>query len=279
MTDTSVIKLPSLTAEGEVLIEAAAAMQFNDIARKYGAKLIPVSTSTLTPKSRPDTRYKMKSLSDVLQSEPINWRVKGVVPERGIAAIYGPSGSGKSFLVVNMAIAIANGAEWFGYRVESCPVTYVCLGGEAGLSVRLTAYRTKGGTPKGIKFIDQSVNPLDTKELRDLATAIKVDQMGEGIVIIDTLNRAVPEMDENSLVDIGHAINACKLIQQGVGGLVYWCTTQARMQKGACGAIQARSLRWMRPLKLSDQVTTESGRWRRPRTTQTAKATRSCSKW
>jgi hypothetical protein len=162
----------------------------------------------------------MKTAWDVLRSNPIQWRIKDVIPERGIAAIYGPSGSGKSFLVVDMAINIAKGALWFGYRTKSCPVVYVCLEGESGLSVRLSAYRSKDCIPKNIEFIDQPVNLLNTKDLRDLVTAIKGSHMDGGIVIIDTLNRAVPGMDENSSVDMGHAINACKLIQQGLGGLV-----------------------------------------------------------
>ena len=220
MIELSKIQWADVTPYGQALLEAAAARQYNNIARKYGAKLVPVPTSALTPKLRPDTRYKMKSASDVLRTNPIKWRIKGVIPERGIAAIFGPSGSGKSFLVVDMAINIAKGADWFDYRTKSCPVVYVCLEGEAGLSVRLAAFRTKGSIPKGIEFIDQPVNLLDTKDLRDLVQAIRVNLMGEGIVIIDTLNRAVPGMDENSSVDMGQAINACKLIQQGVGGLV-----------------------------------------------------------
>lgn len=221
MTNASKFEWPKITMDGRALLEAVVAVQYNDIARKYGAKLVPVPTSALTPMPRPATRYKMKSAGDVMRSDPIRWRIKGVIPERGIAAIFGPSGSGKSFLVVDMAINIAKGADWFGYRAKSCPVVYVCLEGEAGLSVRLAAYRAKCSIPKGIEFIDQPVNLLDTKDLRDLVQAIKVNQMGEGIVIIDTLNRAVPGMDENSSVDMGHAINACKLIQQGLGGLVF----------------------------------------------------------
>ena len=220
MIGASKIEWPEITPDGQALLEAAAARQYNDIARKHGAKLVPVPTSAFIPKPRPDTRYKMKSAGDVLRSDPIKWRVKGVIPERGIAAIFGPSGSGKSFLMVDMAINIAKGADWFGYRAKSCPVTYVCLEGEAGLSVRLAAFRTKGSIPKGIEFIDQPVNLLAANDLRDLVQAIRANQMGEGIVIIDTLNRAVPGMDENSSVDMGHAINACKVIQQGVGGLV-----------------------------------------------------------
>ena len=219
MTDASKIEWGSDETLGESW-NAYLASKYNDIAKWTGAKLVPVPTSALTPKPRPDTRYKMKSASDVLLSDPIKWRIKGVIPERGIAAIFGPSGSGKSFLVVDMAISIAKGSDWFGYRVKPCPVVYVCLEGEAGLSVRLAAFRTKGSIPKGIEFIDQPVNLLDTKDLRDLVQSIRANQMGEGIVVVDTLNRAAPGADENSSAEMGRIINACKLIQQGVGGLV-----------------------------------------------------------
>lgn len=220
MTDVPSIKWPEITPEGRKILEAKAAREFNEIARQYGATPIPVPTTVLDPKPRPETRYRVRSASEVMLSEPIQWRVKSVIPERGIAAIYGPSGSGKSFLVMDMAISIAKGSEWFGYRVKSCPVVYVCLEGEAGLSVRLRAAQCKGGIPRKIEFIAQPVNLLDTKDLRDLVTAIKANQLEQGVVIIDTLNRAVPGMDENSSVDMGQAINACKLIQQGLGGLV-----------------------------------------------------------
>ena len=83
MIEASKIERPEITPDGQALLEAVAARQYNDIARKYGAKLVPVPTSALTPKPRPNTRYKMKSASDVLLSDPIKWRIKGVIPERG----------------------------------------------------------------------------------------------------------------------------------------------------------------------------------------------------
>src|SRR5690606_31022552 len=61
---------------------------------------------------------------------------------------------------------------------------------------------------------------LSPKDLKDLGMSIKARGSTDGVVIIDTLNRAAPGMDENSSVDMGHAIHAAKLIQQGLGGLV-----------------------------------------------------------
>lgn len=208
-----------ITPEGQAMIKAMVAEQYNGIARGYGGKVIDVPHSPISPKH--ETRYKLRSAASLLSSDPIKWRIKGVIPESGIGAIYGQSGSAKTFIALDMAMNIASGSNWFGYRVKSCPVVYVCLEGEAGLSVRIKAWQQNGGTiPSGIMFIDQPLNLLNIKDVRDLVTAIKTHDASDGIVIIDTLNRAAPGMDENSSVDMGNAINAAKLIQQGVGGLV-----------------------------------------------------------
>ncbi len=215
MTESSDIQWQAITPEGLKLVDQAVSRQYNETARKYGAEQ---RTYSRLPKQ--NSRFQLKSAADFLNSDPIKWRIKGVIPENGIAAIYGPSGSGKSFLVMDMAISIARGSDWFGYRVKPCSVVYVCLEGEAGLSVRLAAYRTTGTIPCAIDFVDQPLNLLSPKDLKDLGMSIKARGSTDGVVIIDTLNRAAPGMDENSSVDMGHAIHAAKLIQQGLGGLV-----------------------------------------------------------
>lgn len=213
------INWPELGPKSHEMMAAAAARQYNRIASKLGAKPVEVPPSAFDPKPSL-TRYRLRTASEVILTQPIRWRVKGVIPERGIGAIFGPSGSAKTFLALDMAIGIAQGAEWFGYRVRRCPVVYVCLEGEAGLSVRLGAYSTKGTLPRNIQFLDQPLNLLDSKDVADLITAIRGREATQGLVIIDTLNRAAPGLDENSSVDMGKAISATKTIQQAIGGLV-----------------------------------------------------------
>jgi putative DNA primase/helicase len=213
------INWPELGPESHAMMAAAAARQYNRIASKLGAKPVDVPPSVFDPKPSL-ARYRLRTASEVILTQPIRWRVKGIIPEKGIGAIYGPSGSAKTFLALDMAIGIAQGAEWFGYRVRRCPVVYVCLEGEAGLSVRLGAYSTKGTIPRNIHFLDQPLNLLDSKDVVDLTTAIRGREATQGLVVIDTLNRAAPGLDENSSVDMGKAISAVKMIQQAVGGLV-----------------------------------------------------------
>lgn len=218
------INWPPLGTKSDALMADVVARQYNAIASRLGASTLPIPSFPSDAKPRPELRYKLRSAAELLQTEPIRWRIKGVLPQRGIGAIYGASGSGKSFLAIDMAMSIAKGAEWFGYRVKPCPVVLASLEGEAGLSVRIGAYQKKGRVPDGIEFIDQPLNLLDPKDVRDLVTAIKACAVPHQIVIIDTLNRAAPGMDENSSAEMGNAINAAKLIQQAIGGLVLLVT-------------------------------------------------------
>jgi hypothetical protein len=84
-------------------------------------------------------RFRLLDRAAIMAIQPIQWRVKGLLPATGIAAIFGPSGSGKSFLAKDLGANIALGQDWFGHRTTRCHVTYVMLEGEGGLRNRVAA--------------------------------------------------------------------------------------------------------------------------------------------
>ncbi|TXL62461.1 AAA family ATPase [Zeimonas arvi] len=148
-------------------------------------------------------------------------RVRGVLPAEGMAAIYGPAGSGKTFLALDLLAAVSDGREWFGHRVESCPVVYVALEGEAGIAQRLKAYSERHGqAPSGLRFILEPFALLEGGDVAELAQAVRAAGCAEGIVAIDTLNRAAPGADENDSRDMGRIIAGAKALQSALGGLV-----------------------------------------------------------
>lgn len=198
-------------------IEATASRAYNSIAGKYGAAEIPLPPIS-AHKTRPATRYKLKSALDVMSSQPIGWLIKGVMPEKGLAAVYGPSGSGKSFLVLDMAASIAKGEQWFGYRTKKRAVVYVCLEGSAGISLRLRALGKS--VPANLHFLTSPVNMTTAKDIADLVEACAGAGANGGVVVIDTLNMATPGADENSSAHVGQAIAGANAIQRGLGSLV-----------------------------------------------------------
>ena len=163
-------------------------------------------------------RYRLLNGSDLEQLPPLVWLVKGVLPATGIAGIYGPSGSGKSFLCLDLAISIANGKSWFGRRVNAAPVVYAALEGEAGFKQRVDAWRLHYGQPlpQNLHFMLQPFKlPVD----EDVEAFAKVLPTG-CVVFIDTLNRAAPTSDENNSKDMGTMIEAAKRLQTLTEGLV-----------------------------------------------------------
>jgi hypothetical protein len=169
----------------------------------------------------PPKQYRVLSAADLAAMPPIRWRARGVLPEQGLAAIYGPSGSGKSFLVLDALGAIASGREWFGHRTRQCAVAYVALEGEAGVAQRVQAYATMHGqVPAALRFVAAPFALMDLGDVHALADAIRSAGGADGIVAIDTLNRAAPGADENDSRDMGALIAGAKNLQAALGGLV-----------------------------------------------------------
>ena len=193
----------------------------SDYAAEHGSDELAV---LLDKTKTPVMRYRVLAAGEILNSPPLRWLVRGVVPAQGLACMYGASGSGKSFLALDMsaAVAAADGAEWFGCRVTAAPVVYVALEGEHGFRQRLKAWQAHRGRdiPAGLRFVMQPFDLRDAGDRAELANAVMASGGAGGLVVIDTLNRAASGADENSPKDMGEIINATKLLQSQLGGTV-----------------------------------------------------------
>lgn len=168
------------------------------------------------PQPKEQRTFAFLTGADILAMPRTQWRMKGALPAVGIAAIFGPSGSGKSFLALDMAFAIAEGAEWFGIRASASPVVYVNLESSGGLKLRLTAWQMdrKRPIPDGARFVIEPFHILEDTE--SLVAGIAAGS----VVFVDTLNAATSGLDENSSRDMGLILEAAKTLQRLTGGLV-----------------------------------------------------------
>lgn len=191
----------------------------NDFAAEYGPEAL---AALLHAPKAPSTRYRVLSASDLLNAPPLRWLVRGVAPAQGLACIYGASGSGKSFLALDMCSAVAEGVEWFDCRVTAAPVVYVALEGEYGFRQRVNAWKLHHGRnlPAGLRFVMQPFDLRDAEDLAQLIDAVTASGGAGGLLILDTLNRAAGGADENSSRDMGEIIDAAKLLQARLGGTV-----------------------------------------------------------
>ena len=190
----------------------------NDLAQRDGFDVLACTLEAATEPPKPAPRYKLLGADELRDLPPLAWRVRGVLPAVGLAALYGPSASGKSFLAFDMAAAIAEGQRWFDCRVEAAPVVYAALEGEAGFKLRAQAWEVSRGRalPDGLRMMLQPFKLTDGQDVLDLAAVVPAG----AVVVVDTLNRAAPTADENSSRDMGEILEAAKTLQTLTRGLV-----------------------------------------------------------
>ena len=165
-----------------------------------------------------EQRYKFLDRDALLALPKLRWRVKHILPTRGVAAIYGPSGSGKSFLALDLATSICLGTDWFGKKCKQTPVVYLGLEGAAGIQNRIRAWEV--GRDQQLPTNFSAV--FDEFDLtKDADTQAIAQQTVKGsVLIIDTLNRATSGRDENSSSDMGIILASAKRLEQAIEGLV-----------------------------------------------------------
>ncbi len=171
------------------------------------------------------SRWNFLSLDDVESLPPPKWLVPGVLTEGSLAAIYGAPESGKSFLAVDMSMAIAGGIDWHGRQIERGGVLYIAAEGAPGLGKRFRAWkvdRCVQGRRFDLHLMRDDLNLAAEKDggVRAFVQAV-TDELGPlRLIVIDTLNQTAAGADENSAKDMGRYIASMKLLRNATGAAV-----------------------------------------------------------
>jgi len=180
----------------------------------------PISTSDLSCCAT--SRFALLTPSQLAsRHSSIEWLVTGLLPSKGLAALYGASGTAKSFLALDLAASIASGKDWFGYATSRNAVVYVALEGQGALHRRMQAWEICRGSP----YPDEVRTVVDPFAINCRGDALALGSLikscnGARLVIVDTLNRAAPGADENSSQDMNKIIAGALALQDEIGGLV-----------------------------------------------------------
>ena len=147
----------------------------------------------------------------------VEWLIDETIQADGLTVIYGAPKSFKTFVALDMAMHLANGINWRGLETKPATVLYVCAEGAPGVGPRVRAWCNRhGGNIDRIGWVTVAPNLFaadgDTWHVGELAAEI-----GAGLVIIDTLARAMPGGDENSAKDIGYVIANFDSIREQAG--------------------------------------------------------------
>lgn len=187
---------------------------FNDLAAVEG---VDVAAAQLggTVKTERKTHFTFDGHFGELT--PPDWQIDGIVERNTLAEIFGPSGEGKSFVVLDMGLSVAAGVPWQGRDTKPGIVLYVCGEGRRGVIKRIAGWKKFHGVDRELPFAvsDGSVPLTDPERLIDILAIIR-DDLPEppAMVIVDTVARNFGVGDENSTQDMGRFVVACDAIRK-----------------------------------------------------------------
>ena len=163
-------------------------------------------------------------LCEIKPNISANFLIKGLLGAGQFTVLYGASNTGKTFVALYLAMAVALGIDVFGRRCRQGAVVYLACEGGHGISNRIAAYRQHHGIPDDAPFAvipcaaDLRSSSADTSELIALIRAA-AEQMGVpvALVVVDTVSRAMAGGDENSSADMGGFVKNCDHLRQETG--------------------------------------------------------------
>lgn len=180
------------------------------------------SSSGAPTQVREGKQTKFKTFDELLtDAKNLRWVIKHYLPADSIGVLYGASGSGKSWIAIDMALHIACGLPWCGNKTRQGKVLYVAAEGAAAM-----AYRIKGwlqGHPavtdaeqlirQNVRFFTGVANLSETNPVKTAAaTAEEIknrlteESHQPDLVIIDTLSQTMTG-DENAASDVSLFMN------------------------------------------------------------------------
>ncbi|PKA39652.1 AAA family ATPase [Rhizobium sullae] len=158
---------------------------------------------------RKRAKFPLTFLQDIVvnDAEP-EYLVEDILPRYGLATIYGPPGSAKTFLAVDLALSVAGGLPFFSKEVSQGGVIYIAAEAGAGLKKRVIAAREKKAirdAPFAMMALAPNLGPKKSEAaalIADIQAEWPSDAAPIRLVIIDTLARTL-RGDENSALDMG----------------------------------------------------------------------------
>lgn len=159
-------------------------------------------------------RFGPVPIYDLSLAPPMQWLIKGVLPRAELGVLFGASGSGKTFVALDLAFSVARGNAWRDRRTARGRVVIIAAEGAGGIGKRGEAYaRYHEFDLRGIDLhvIPAAPNFLDNDDISEVMA--EIGNIGPvDLVIIDTFAQVTPGANENTSEDIGRALANLKLL-------------------------------------------------------------------
>lgn len=144
------------------------------------------------------------------QPSPISWLVKHWVQDQALVMVHGPSGGGKTFVVLDWCLRIASSTTiWCNHKVRPGHVVYLAGEGHHGLRGRVAAWKHHHQAGKLNMWLSKHGCDLNTPAgYLKVVEHIRMLPETPKVIVVDTLHRFLAG-DENSAQDAKTMLDAC----------------------------------------------------------------------
>jgi hypothetical protein len=149
---------------------------------------------------------------------PLEPLVGDLLAMNTVARVVGPSGTFKSFVLLDMAGHIGTGMKWHGQYVKQGTVVYLVAEGEQGIRKRVRAWEQHHGVRMdNVRFLPRPVQAM-SEEWGVLIEALS--RIRPVLVIVDTQARVTLGVEENSNTEMGRIVDRFDQLRTRTGACV-----------------------------------------------------------
>lgn len=174
--------------------------------------------------------FEVLSLGEIINRPPARFIVARHIPEKSLGFLYGAPSSGKSFVVLDLAMHIAFGKpDWHGDAIDSDPsarVLYLAGEGALGFRARARAWAKQHGIPEAeidsgrFKLLPVPVDMMRPGQVQKLVRTIQRSVGRVCLIVVDTVSRSMPGADENLQKEMTQFVEACDVLKRMFGCVV-----------------------------------------------------------
>lgn len=202
-----------------------------------------------TTRGRPKIRKLRRiTAADVVLDPERNDLVDGWIDINSLVLLVGDSNTGKSFIALDLAYAVATGRPWAGLSVKKGPALYVSPEAPGSIQKRMLGVSLEHGNAGAFlqqvpEQIDLVSNGADRNAIIAAATAMAAE-VGEPLklIVLDTVARSFGGGDENGPSDMGAFVANAETIRRETGATVLLIHHPGKdREKGARGHTSLRA--------------------------------------
>jgi len=175
--------------------DLADAAEEEDIRKRHQAKL-----ARLQPRSMPVFLDRLFEDIDVSL-------IQGCMRRRETTVVYGQSGSGKTFAILDLAWRVSLGLPWGDRKTIKAAVIYVAAESPRSIRFRMRALVDRHGPSDSFFCVPGAPNMFDSRDdMKTLVDGIAALGVDVGMIVFDTLARVNIGGNENSTEDMSQLV-------------------------------------------------------------------------